>query len=110
MRPASSASTVGYGDYFPVTQLGRIVGIFVMFSGVGIIGALASILASVLVAGPTPDEPESTTADADATTQPSMAAAGTATAPTVEAELAGLRAEVAALRQALAVDPPTASG
>ena len=42
-------ATVGYGDYYPVTTLGRITGTFVMFAGVGIIGALASILASVLV-------------------------------------------------------------
>jgi len=41
--------TVGYGDYVPVTTFGRITGTFVMFSGIAIIGALASILASVLV-------------------------------------------------------------
>ncbi len=48
-------TTVGYGDYHPVTILGRATATFVMFSGVGIIGALASILASFLVA-PTPQE------------------------------------------------------
>jgi voltage-gated potassium channel len=42
-------STVGYGDYSPVTMGGRITAVFVMFAGVGIIGSLASILASVLV-------------------------------------------------------------
>ena len=40
-------TTVGYGDFYPVTGLGRMVGVSVMFSGVGIIGALASILASL---------------------------------------------------------------
>ena len=45
-------TTVGYGDFFPVTPGGRIVGVFVMFAGVGIIASLASILASVLI--PTP--------------------------------------------------------
>jgi voltage-gated potassium channel len=29
-------STVGYGDYYPVTAVGRIVAVFVMFSGIGI--------------------------------------------------------------------------
>jgi len=43
-------TTVGYGDYYPVTTLGRMVAVFVMASGIGIIGALASILASLLVA------------------------------------------------------------
>jgi voltage-gated potassium channel len=45
-------TTVGYGDTFPVTLGGRITGVFVMAAGVGIIGALASILASILVPGP----------------------------------------------------------
>jgi hypothetical protein len=32
-----------------VTFLGRLTGLFVMFTGIGIVGALASILASLLV-------------------------------------------------------------
>jgi voltage-gated potassium channel len=42
-------TTVGYGDFYPVTTLGRFTAVFVMASGIGIIGALASILASILV-------------------------------------------------------------
>jgi voltage-gated potassium channel len=114
-------TTVGYGDYYPVTQLGRIVGIFVMFSGVGIIGALASILASVLVPDPEPDGPETPPAEtATATaTRSSVVPAGTASvasagsaavSPTVETELASLRAEIAALRQALVTDGRGATG
>ena len=99
-------TTVGYGDYYPVTPLGRMVGIFVMFSGVGIIGALASILASILV----PDAPPSDEAGAVSTAAeptgptaaPSPVASATSQSTAVETELAGLRAEIEALRLSLA--------
>jgi voltage-gated potassium channel len=39
-------TTVGYGDYYPVTTGDRIAAMFIMVAGVGVIGALASILAS----------------------------------------------------------------
>jgi voltage-gated potassium channel len=42
-------TTVGYGDFYPITPGGRIIGVFVMFSGIALIGALASMLASLLV-------------------------------------------------------------
>jgi voltage-gated potassium channel len=72
-------TTVGYGDRFPVTVVGRIGAMFVMTMGIGIIGALASILASILL--PSPDESE------------------TDQAPGTESELAALKAEVAQLRE-----------
>jgi voltage-gated potassium channel len=53
-------TTVGYGDRYPVTLGGRITAVFVMFSGVGIIGALASILASLLIPQPKDKKPEET--------------------------------------------------
>lgn len=51
-------TTVGYGDRYPVTALGRISGMFIMFAGVGIIGVLASILSSLLVGSPATSEEE----------------------------------------------------
>lgn len=45
-------TTVGYGDRFPVTAPGRLVGVFVMVTGVGIIASLASILTTILTPPP----------------------------------------------------------
>jgi voltage-gated potassium channel len=42
-------TTVGYGDYFPVTNLGRLWAIILMFAGLGIIGVLSSYLASTFI-------------------------------------------------------------
>jgi voltage-gated potassium channel len=78
-------TTVGYGDKYPVTPGGRSVAFFVMFTGVGIIGALASVLSSVLVQSPT---------SASSDEEPTQGA--------LELELAGIRGELAALRELLA--------
>jgi voltage-gated potassium channel len=37
-------STVGYGDYYPVTEAGRFVAIFVIVAGVGVFGTLSGYL------------------------------------------------------------------
>jgi voltage-gated potassium channel len=80
-------TTVGYGDFYPVTAAGRITAVFIMFMGVGIIGALASILASLLVGGSSAPEEEQ--------------APGTPPAPTVEQELATIKVELAVMHQLL---------
>jgi voltage-gated potassium channel len=77
-------TTVGYGDAYPVTMGGRITAFFVMIAGVGIIGSLASILASVLVAQPV-----------DTSEEDLEAARG------LQQELAGIREELGALRASL---------
>jgi voltage-gated potassium channel len=93
-----SLTTVGYGDFFPVTFLGRLTGVSLMIAGIGIIGALASILASLLVSPATPD------AEATADAEPASSAAPTTNA--IVEELAALRAEIAALRASLPADQP----
>ena len=84
-------TTVGYGDFYPVTFLGRLTAVFVMFAGIGIIGALASILASLLVSPSSPD-------DAAAVPGPAPVDPGS---EAIASELAGLRAEIAELRASL---------
>ncbi len=76
-------TTVGYGDFYPVTTAGRITAVFIMFMGVGIIGALASILASLLVGG-------------SATSEAEEAQAAAAPLLSVQEELKSVKEELAA--------------
>jgi voltage-gated potassium channel len=45
-------TTVGYGDRYPVTNMGRLVGVFVMIAGVGLFGTLSGFLANTFLAPP----------------------------------------------------------
>ena len=64
-------TTVGYGDFYPTTTVGRIAGVFVMFCGVALIGVLASFLSSFFLAPPkkkaepqlAPDDPKAKVAE-----------------------------------------------
>ena len=82
---AVTITTVGYGDHYPVTTGGRVTAMFLMFTGVGIIGALASILSSILVGSST------TTVENETPKQPA--------APIIEEELVNVKNELASLRQ-----------
>jgi voltage-gated potassium channel len=97
-------TTVGYGDFYPVSLMGRLTGVFVMFAGIGIIGALASILASMLVSPPTPEEP------APAVASGGVPAADALATGAVADELAAIRAELAALRESLVEDQSARGG
>jgi voltage-gated potassium channel Kch len=105
-------TTVGYGDQYPVTPLGRLTGTFVMLAGVGIIGALASILASLLVppAKTAEEEEQDAEAKAQAVADEAEVAAKAATASAQRSqaivnELAQLRAEIADLKAAVTARP-----
>ncbi|MFC2030881.1 ion transporter [Chloroflexota bacterium] len=82
-----TVATVGYGDYYPVTGPGRITAILLMLVGVGFFGALSSYLVSTFVA----DE-RAKDKDADPTDE---------SLSNILDEMAGLKAEVAALREQL---------
>lgn len=82
-------TTVGYGDFYPITFGGRVVAIFIMFAGVGIIGVLASLLSSLLVGSPPETGPES----APDLTGP----------PALEQDIVEIKSELAALRQMMEV-------
>ena len=45
-----TVTTVGYGDFLPVTTEGRIVAVLLMVSGVGLFGSFAAYIGSLFVA------------------------------------------------------------
>jgi voltage-gated potassium channel len=78
-------TTVGYGDRFPVTNTGRIIGVVVLSIGVGLFGVLTGFLANLFLA---PKQRTSQAPADDATDQP--------------LELDELRRLIAELREATA--------
>jgi voltage-gated potassium channel len=56
-------STVGYGDQYPVTNLGRLIGTLVIILGVAVFGTLTGFLANAFLA-PCRSEAESAAAPA----------------------------------------------
>ena len=46
---SATVTTVGYGDVVPVTEMGRIMGIGLMFVGILIIGTIISSLDAILI-------------------------------------------------------------
>ena len=46
---SATATTVGYGDIVPVTETGRMIGIVMMYVGIGVIGAFISTVGAVLI-------------------------------------------------------------
>jgi voltage-gated potassium channel len=46
---SATVTTVGYGDVVPVTEIGRLMGIALMFIGITIIGSFISALGAMLI-------------------------------------------------------------
>ncbi len=87
-------TTVGYGDFYPVTMWGRITAMFIMVTGVLLIGVLASIMSSLLI-GKLDALAEGETSDAEPTSMDGQDAG------LIKKELTDIKTELAALRQLL---------
>ncbi|UEL27665.1 potassium channel family protein [Pseudarthrobacter sp. L1SW] len=81
----TTITTVGYGDMYPVTPLGRMVAAALMMSGIAVLGVVTASIASWLV-----QRVEDTAEAVSEAEEP------------VRAEMAGLAAEIAALRREIA--------
>lgn len=53
-----TVATVGYGDKYPVTDIGRIIGVFVILTGVGLFGVLTGYLANSFLGSGNRDKAE----------------------------------------------------
>lgn len=87
-------TTVGYGDIYPKTPVGRIAGVILMAAGLAVLGVLAGALASFFGLDKETAKPRRVRAAG-------AADGGTDPGPAVAEELAALRAHVHALAAAL---------
>jgi voltage-gated potassium channel len=53
----TTVTTVGYGDLYPVTQMGRFIASILMLGGVGLFGSLTALIASYFTAKEVQDQP-----------------------------------------------------
>ena len=97
-------TTVGYGDYYPVTGWGQSFAVILMFFGLGIIGVLSSYLSSTFIslqrrrkernAGEGEQEQDANEEEDQDTSKDEYTSK-------LESELADIKGELAALRQLL---------
>lgn len=78
-------STVGYGDYYPVTDLGRLIGSLIIIVGVGVFGTLTGYLANAFLAPSTAVAavaiPQDTRDDSDGESLMAAGSEGAASSP-----------------------------
>jgi len=51
-----TVSTVGYGDHYPITDIGKIVASIILICGIGIFGMISGLITS-LITSPKPNQP-----------------------------------------------------
>lgn len=105
-----TVTTVGYGDYVPVTQVGRFYAVLIMLVGISVLGAVTATLSATLVKQKAPGS--SDVSAPAATAAPAAATGGTDATTTDELrrELAEIKSMLAALQASVAGGaPPSAT-
>jgi voltage-gated potassium channel Kch len=86
-------TTVGYGDQYPVTNAGRIVGVFLLTVGVGLFGTFTAFVANVFLA---PRRPRRDTAGSPLAEARSLLAEQERTTATIREKLEDFEAQAGA--------------
>ena len=107
-------ATVGYGDKYPVTNAGRVVGVLVMVVGVSLFGVMTSFLAQWFLRSRQPSDQEAALAAAQSADTAALLAKLDALTALVEqqgnaqhGEVSELHARLAEIERTLAGQPPT---
>jgi voltage-gated potassium channel len=105
-------TTVGYGDQFPVTATGRVIGVITMATGIAIFGVVTSLLSAFVLGSGKSDDTKTADGAVDAPDSGLPAWAAVAEieekrSADIASELAELRAEIAALRRTIEGSAPS---
>lgn len=108
-----TVTTVGYGDYVPVTQWGRIFAVMIMLVGISVLGAVTATLSATLVKQKAPGSSDASTPAAAPAPAPETGAPGDSDAMTndeLRRELAEIKSMLATLQASVAGGaPPSAT-
>ena len=103
----ATMTTVGYGDYVPVTQWGRFFAVLIMLVGISVLGAVTATLSATLVKQKAPG---SSDANAPAATSAAPDDSDAMTNDELRRELAEIKSMLAALQASVAGGaPPSAT-